>query len=54
MEPQARCGSEIFISAEIVSGLKHRRFSFYLKGKKLRGEFSLVLIKGRGRGRIGC
>lgn len=32
-------------------GLRRGRLSFYLKGKKLRGEFSLVLMKGRGSGK---
>jgi bifunctional non-homologous end joining protein LigD len=33
------------------SGLKRGRLSFYLEGKKLRGEFSLVLMKGRRSGK---
>jgi bifunctional non-homologous end joining protein LigD len=30
--------------------LKNGRFSFELKGKKLKGGFSLALLKGRGKG----
>jgi bifunctional non-homologous end joining protein LigD len=33
------------------TGLERGRLSFYLEGKKLRGEFSLVLMKGRGSGK---
>jgi len=32
-------------------GLKKGRFSFTLNGKKLKGDFSLVLMKGRGTGK---
>jgi bifunctional non-homologous end joining protein LigD len=32
-------------------GLKKGRLSFTLNGKKLKGDFSLVLMKGRGSGR---
>jgi bifunctional non-homologous end joining protein LigD len=30
--------------------LKKGRFSFELKGKKLKGGFSMALLKGRGKG----
>lgn len=33
------------------NGLKKGRLSFSLNGKKLRGNFSLVLMKGRGTGK---
>jgi bifunctional non-homologous end joining protein LigD len=33
------------------SGLKKGRLSFTLNGKKLKGAFSLVLMKGRGSGK---
>jgi len=33
------------------AGLKIGRLSFYLEGRKLHGEFSLVLMKGRRSGR---
>ncbi len=33
------------------SGLKKGRFSFTLNGKKLKGVFSLILMKGRGSGK---
>jgi bifunctional non-homologous end joining protein LigD len=33
------------------SALKKGKISFYLKGKKLKGIFSLVLMKGRGSGK---
>lgn len=33
------------------SDLKKGRLSFTLKGKKLKGNFSLTLMKGRGRGK---
>jgi bifunctional non-homologous end joining protein LigD len=32
-------------------GLKRGRLSFHLEGRKLHGEFSLVLMKGRGSGK---
>jgi len=33
------------------AGLNKGRFSFYLEGRKLHGEFSLVQMKGRGSGK---
>jgi bifunctional non-homologous end joining protein LigD len=33
------------------SALKKGKLSFYLNGKKLKGIFSLVLMKGRGSGK---
>jgi bifunctional non-homologous end joining protein LigD len=33
------------------SALKKGKISFYLEGKKLKGLFSLVLMKGRGSGK---
>lgn len=42
----------IFIPLEDPeAGLARGRLSFGLKGKRLRGEFSLVLMKGRGSGK---
>jgi bifunctional non-homologous end joining protein LigD len=36
---------------DLESGLKKGRLSFTLKGKKLKGGFSLILMKGRGSGK---
>jgi bifunctional non-homologous end joining protein LigD len=33
------------------SGLRKGRLSFTLEGKKLKGSFSLILMKGRGSGK---
>ena len=36
---------------DLESGLKKGRLSFTLTGKKLKGSFSLILMKGRGSGK---